>query len=126
MALRILTDEDISPTVARRLLQLGYDVLPVHDRGLLGWEDWDLMRWCIQNQRTICTVNGDDFEKEHRRCRLRGEDHYGVLIVGDWTTEEDYWALKQYLDEDPDRTLVNQVVSLLKATPQYIAGQASQ
>ena len=121
MPLRILTDEHISPTVTRALAVLGYDVVPVHDRGLLGKKDWELMRWCIKERHAICTNNADDLEREHHLCRERGEDHYGILVIGDWTKDEIYWALRQYLDSNPEPDLLmNQVVSLPPASPDFI------
>lgn len=127
MPVRILTDEHISPTVARDLYALGHDVIPVHDRNLLGKKDWELMAWCIREGRAICTVNGDDLEREHRRCRARGEDHPGVLVVGDWLTDEIYWALLQYLESDPDPDfLTNQVVEIPPASPDFIEGHTER
>jgi hypothetical protein len=41
---RLLTDEHISPEVAHQLTNAGFDVICARDRGLLGWDDWDLMR----------------------------------------------------------------------------------
>ena len=117
----MLTDEGISPETAHRLVEAGFDVICVRDRGMLGWDDWDLMRWCIEHGRAICTKNGADFEREHRRCRQRGENHYGVLIVEDWSREEVYWALRQYLEEHPDPVpLINEVVRIEKASPEFI------
>ncbi len=121
MPLRILTDEHISPTAARNLYALGYDVIPVHDRGLLGKKDWELMTWCITDRRAICTINDDDLEREHHRCRARQQDHYGVLVVGDWTKDEIYWALLQYLESSPDPDLlVNQIIHLPPASADFI------
>jgi predicted nuclease of predicted toxin-antitoxin system len=81
--LRILLDEHISPTVAHELTELFYDVAAVRDRGLLRLDDWDLMAWCVQNHRAICTKNRAHFEREHRLRQQRGQDHHGILIVGD-------------------------------------------
>jgi hypothetical protein len=53
MSLRILTDEHISPQISHRLTALGYEVVCVRDRGLLRYEDWDLIRWCIDHQHAI-------------------------------------------------------------------------
>jgi predicted nuclease of predicted toxin-antitoxin system len=126
---RLLTDEHISPQVAHQLAEAGFDVICARDRGLLGWDDWDLMRWSIEHGRAICTKNGADFESEHRRCRQRGEDHHGILILEDWPRHEVYWALRQYLEADPDPArLTNQIVRVTKATPDFVqehsAGQS--
>jgi predicted nuclease of predicted toxin-antitoxin system len=122
--LRVLTDEHLSPTIGPDLATLGYDVVPVHHRGLLGWEDWDLMAWCAREQRAICTNNAHDFEREHRRYEQRGEDHWGILIVGDWTTDEIYWSLCEFLESHPEEALLNQVVYLSKAPPDFITARS--
>jgi predicted nuclease of predicted toxin-antitoxin system len=88
VALAILLDEHISLEIAYRLTELGFDVVPLRDRGLLKRKDWQLMRWCREHDHVICTRNSADFEIEHQRCRDRGEDHPGVLVVGrDWSQE---------------------------------------
>jgi predicted nuclease of predicted toxin-antitoxin system len=100
--LRVILDEHISPTVALRLQPLGCDVVSIRDRGWLGKKDWELMPLCIRHRYTMFTNNADDWKREHARCLARGETHPGVLIVGDWTTEEYYWALRAYFEASPD------------------------
>ena len=58
MPFRVLTDEHLPPTIGPDLAMLGYDVVPVHHRGLLGWEDWDLMAWCVREQRSLWMIQG--------------------------------------------------------------------
>jgi hypothetical protein len=122
VSLPILLDEHISLETAYRLTDLGFDVVPLRDRGLLGRKDWQLIRWCREQGRVLCTRNSADFEKEHQRCRDRGEDHPGVLVVGwDWTQDEIFWALRQFLEPNLDPAQVqNQVVRLPEATSDYI------
>jgi hypothetical protein len=38
----VLLDEHISPQTAYRLVDLGLDVVPLRDRGLLRRKDWEL------------------------------------------------------------------------------------
>jgi predicted nuclease of predicted toxin-antitoxin system len=97
--LRLLLDEQLSPTVAHRLAALGFDVTCARDRGLLGWNDWSLFKWCIERDYVLSTKNGDDFEAEHERAMQRGEHHAGVLIVGDWSTEEIFIAAREFLEQ---------------------------
>lgn len=122
MPLAILLDEHIALDIAYRLAELGFDVVPLRDRGLLKRKDWQLMQWCREHGGVICTRNSADFEKEHQRCQDRGDTHQGVLVVGrNWTQEEIYWALRQLLELDPDPArLQNQVVRLREATPEFI------
>jgi hypothetical protein len=88
MPLQILTDEHVSPEVARRLVALGFHVISVRDRRMLGWKDWELMRWCRERRHAICTKDGPDLAREHERCLAHRTDHAGVIILGgDWTPD---------------------------------------
>jgi predicted nuclease of predicted toxin-antitoxin system len=111
---KLLLDEHLSPTVAHRLTELGFDVTSVRDRGLLGFDDWDLMGWCCREGRAICTNNDDDFEREHEKYLSRGEIHYGVVVVGEWTTEQIFVALHALLERTEDAELLNQFIKLEK------------
>ena len=124
MLLHVLLDEHISPAVAHELTALFYDVLAVRDRGLLHLDDWELMAWCVQDQRAICTKNHAHFEREHRHYQQRGQNHYAILIIGDWTTDEIYRALQQFLGSRPDEPLLDQLMYLSKAPPDFIAARA--
>lgn len=121
MPIRILLDEHIKPEIAHQLTELGFEVACARDRGLANRRipDWELMRWCINDERAICTQNGPHFRREHEACQKRGEQHYGVLVVGRfWSTEQIFGTLKQYLAASPDPTLLrNQVIALPEATP---------
>jgi hypothetical protein len=122
VAVAVLLDEHIRLATAYRLVALGLDVVPLRDRGLLEFEDWALLAWCVENERVICTRNRLDFQVEHRRRRGRGESHPGILIVErHWNQDQIYWALRQFLEADPDPTLlINQVVDLPPATAEFI------
>lgn len=122
MPLRVLTDEHVAPEVSHRLQSIGYEVACVRDRGLLRCEDWELIRWCIDHQFAICTRNRRHFEREHQRCQARGEGHYGILILEvEWTRDDVFWALRQYLEGDPDPALLmNRVEYLPRASPDFV------
>lgn len=111
---RILLDEHVAPETAYRLNELGFDVVPVRDRGLLGMDDWDLLLWCVANDFAICTANGRHFRREHQRCQARGASHPGILLIEmEWTPEETLEALRIYLESSPDAALlVNRIVEL--------------
>ena len=112
MAPKLLLDEHLSSTIAHHLTALGFDVTSVRDRGLLGLDDWDLMEWCGNEGRTMCTCDDDDFETEHEKHLARGEIHFGILTVGEWTTEQTFVALKVFLESTEDIDLLNQCVAL--------------
>jgi predicted nuclease of predicted toxin-antitoxin system len=127
MAVSILLDEHIRLETAYRLAALGFDVVPLRDRGLLEVTDWALMAWCRAHARAICTRNRADFEQEHQRHRDRGDDHPGILIVErDWSQDVIYWALRQFLEADPEPDqIANQVIELAPATPEFIAERST-
>jgi hypothetical protein len=119
--IRVFTDAHISPETSQRLVALGFDVVCARDRGLLRAEDWELMRWCIDHGYAICTKNRRHFEREHRAARGRGEYHYGILLIEDWSPEEIFWALRQYLEAAPDAALLmDQITEIPKATAEFI------
>jgi predicted nuclease of predicted toxin-antitoxin system len=119
--LRILLDENLSPSVAYRLSELGFDVVPQRDRGLLGKKDWALFQYCREQDLVLCTNNAPDFRKEHGRCLARGESHPGILVVSDTRADPTYWALRQYLETHSPDSLDNEYVVIPPADPDYVA-----
>jgi hypothetical protein len=114
VALRLLTDEHISPEgVAYRLASLGYDVVPMRDRGLASRrvQDWDLLTFATREDRALCTKNRADFERLHHDCLARGDLHAGVLVVPEELQAGLFAELRRYLENAPD-DLINQIVYL--------------
>jgi hypothetical protein len=113
VALRILIDEDLSPTIAHELWQLGYEATCVRDRGRLGSKDWDLLPWLVQERLTLCTENGQEWARRVQDWHASGEHHYGLLIVDHrWGTDGILRALQAYLEAAAPESLVNQVIFL--------------
>jgi predicted nuclease of predicted toxin-antitoxin system len=112
VALALLLDEHLSPSIAHDLAALLYDVTCVRDRGLSGMEDWDLIDWCTANGRAFCTQNARHFEREHRRYQNQGKIHFGIILVGQWTAPELFQALKTLLETTPEDDLLNQIITL--------------
>lgn len=121
MPWRLFLDEHLSPTVADRLMVHGHYVFPLcRNKQLLGREDWDLVKWCFEHDFVLCTKNYQDFETEHAHTLARGDLHCGMLILGDWRTEEVYWSLRQFTEEHDFADMVNQCVWVPLADPDYI------
>jgi hypothetical protein len=109
--LRILIDEDLSPTIAQGLWRLGYDATSVRDRGRLGMKDWELLPWLVQERLTICTDNGQEWAKRMEDWQSSGKNHYGLLVVDQrWGSQGILRALERYLGTDAPDSLINQVV----------------
>jgi predicted nuclease of predicted toxin-antitoxin system len=112
--LRVLTDEHIGPNVALELQAIGLDVVSVQHRGLLHAADWELLRWCFQNSRAICTKNAEEFRKHHQRWLARGDEHAGILVIPwAWSNEVLREALAEFLrGSDCPESLRNRIESL--------------
>jgi predicted nuclease of predicted toxin-antitoxin system len=109
---KLLLDEHLSPTVAHRLTELGFDVTCVRDRGLPGQDDWDLMEWCGREGRAICTRNARHFQREHEKHLAAGRGHFGIILVGHWPADQLFRALLEFLESHEDIDLLDQLIAL--------------
>jgi len=74
--LKLMLDENISPSLTRRLWGVGYDTAAVRDRGMLRAADHVVWRACQEEGRAAVTINAGDF----RRLAMQGE-HAGLVII---------------------------------------------
>jgi hypothetical protein len=75
MMLRLLIDECLSPDLVELAIQAGHvESTCLRDRGLLGTQDWTLIKHVIDADFTLVTVNAQDF-------RGRGQDTPGGLYA---------------------------------------------
>lgn len=80
-ALRYLLDEDVHPEVARIGVNLGFDVVSVHDIGRRGLSDFEQLRLATADGRIVMTRNRDDFILLTVDAFRAGDPHHGVLIL---------------------------------------------
>lgn len=75
--LRLMLDENLSPTLVAPLWEYEVDTIHVRDRDLLGSEDHVLWRYASVEARTFVTINQGDF------CRLASNEigHPGLIVV---------------------------------------------
>ena len=62
--------------------------------------------------RAICTRNAHHFEREHQKVLASGQIHFGIVTIGEWTTEQTFVVLKRFLETTEDVNLLNQLVAL--------------
>ena len=74
--MRLLLDENVSPTVVPSLAKKGHDAYHIRDRGLIGAPDHVIWRRAVDEGRVIVTINAHDFVRLARR-----EDLHGGLIT---------------------------------------------
>jgi hypothetical protein len=62
MSLRLLIDECLSPDLVALAVAVGHvESTCLRDRGLLGTQDWTLMKHVLAEDFTLVTVNAQDF-----------------------------------------------------------------
>jgi predicted nuclease of predicted toxin-antitoxin system len=81
--LKLLIDECLSPQLARRLAAGGRDAVHVQDRKRLGAPDHEILRVCVDEDRTLVTQNAEDF----RGLVGRTELHPGLVILAENSLE---------------------------------------
>jgi predicted nuclease of predicted toxin-antitoxin system len=86
---RLLLDENLSPSIVRRLVEAGHDVWHVRDRGLAGAPDHVVWRRAIDEARVLITINERDFVKLAGREELHG----GLVTLPFGTTRDEQFAL---------------------------------
>lgn len=76
---KLLLDENLSPSVAAQLSRLGEDVVGVRDLGLLGASDRDVFARALELDRIVATSDCDDF----RELASSAELHGGLVLLED-------------------------------------------
>lgn len=79
--MRLLLDEQLSPVVAQQLRKRGHDVVGVAEVGMAGSEDDAVLRYAMDNKRTLVTSDIRDFRALHARSLTLGTAHYGIVLV---------------------------------------------
>ena len=77
MTVKLLLDENISPSVARILRDEGIDVCTTGERGLNGATDAQVFDRAYREDRIVVTANVADFAKLARSSDLHG----GIVLL---------------------------------------------
>lgn len=75
--MRLWIDEDLSPSLVDVAHRRGLDATCNRDRALLGGSDAEVMRRCIEENRTLVTNNYGDFR---RLCESQTA-HPGLIVL---------------------------------------------
>lgn len=75
---RFYTDEQFPFPVVEALRTLEHDVLTVQEAGNAGQgiPDEEVLAFAISQERSVITINRDDFIRLHRR----NSDHFGIIV----------------------------------------------
>jgi predicted nuclease of predicted toxin-antitoxin system len=63
---KILTDENVPPSIIEMLRQLGHDVLDIKESGQIGLPDQAVFEMAKETDRLLVTLNRHDFEDQER------------------------------------------------------------
>ena len=121
MSLRLLIDECLSPDLVDLAIAAGHvESTCLRDRGLLGTQDWTLIRQVVDEDFTLVTVNAHDFRGGGQEAPgglyASTELHAGLICLNaarpmDLQAQRDLFeAALEALAELPD--LINQVLEV--------------
>jgi predicted nuclease of predicted toxin-antitoxin system len=115
MLVKLLLDENLSPTVAARLRIEGFDVVHVRDRKLSGKSDHHVLERAYSEDRILVTSNAEDF----RKLAAAREIHPGIVLIvdGDLLRDEQEKVLRKTIsviqqEHVAGRDLVNRVLRI--------------
>ena len=112
---KLLLDENLSPSVAIALCRDGLDVAHVRDRGLNGATDTEVLSKAYEEDRILVTANVDDFEQLARAREI----HPGIVFVedGDLLRDEQEQVTRRAItaiaaERSAGRDMVNRVLRI--------------
>jgi predicted nuclease of predicted toxin-antitoxin system len=111
--LRLLLDEHISPTLVRRLAQIGVYALSVPHVGLSGYSDTVIWRYALRHDFAVVTTNAQDFIE-----LLDVELHPGLIVFREsGLSREEQWmrlepVIRHVLRARDQDYLVNKLVEV--------------
>lgn len=92
MDLPFLVDESISPLLAIKIRELGYNAKSVREIGLKGFNDVAILEWAIKNNAVIITGDLDFGELWH--LYYRGKVGIIVLRTKSYNLDSHFLAIK--------------------------------
>ncbi len=79
--MKLLLDEQLSPTIAERLRIRGHDVVSAAEAGLAGVADEQVLSAAVHDLRALVTNNIKDFRPMHADYLKMDTRHYGIVFV---------------------------------------------
>jgi len=86
---KLLLDENISPSLAQRLNEAGFDAYHVRDRGMAGMADHTLWTRAFEEDRVLVTINARDFVRPAEQTGL----HSGIITLPSGATPTEQFEL---------------------------------
>jgi predicted nuclease of predicted toxin-antitoxin system len=116
--MKLLLDENVSPSITSSLWAHDVDAIAIRDRGKLGLPDHDVLLLAIAEDRVIATANADDFTA---LCDNE-EIHPGLITMASGTRGQQLAMITAALEyivteaagdkQSPDAFMINRVVEV--------------
>lgn len=105
--MKVLLDENLSPTLVQRLAELGVSAAHVAHLGLSGATDPEVWAYAFEHDQLVVTINASDF----LRLAAMGELHAGLVVfrVGGLSRSEQWEWLEPVIRHllDGGTSLIN-------------------
>ncbi len=79
--MKLLLDEQLSPTIAEQLRTRGHDVVSATEANLTGVADERILSAAVRDRRAVVTNNIKDFRPMHADYLKTDTRHYGIVFV---------------------------------------------
>ncbi|QSJ14296.1 DUF5615 family PIN-like protein [Nostoc sp. UHCC 0702] len=110
---RFYADEQFPFPVVQLLRTLGHDVLTVQEAGnaYQAISDEEVLAFAISQERSILTINRDDFIRLHRR----NSNHFGIIVC---TNNRNWEQFAARIDETvtAEETLQGKLIPVVRPT----------
>jgi predicted nuclease of predicted toxin-antitoxin system len=110
--IELYLDENVSVIVARILRARGVSVLTTDECGNMGKTDEDQMKFAIDNELVLVTMDRIDFEKIAQDHFRRNIEHFGIAIIADNSPQIVAQRLNSLVDAYTADEMKNQIVYL--------------
>ncbi|MCC5635704.1 DUF5615 family PIN-like protein [Nostoc sp. CHAB 5844] len=110
---RLYADEMFPKKVSELLRTMGHDVLTVQEAGKanLGIPDDEVLNFAVENNRTVITLNRQDFIKLHRNS----PEHSGIIVC---TNDPDRYRMATRINEaiNQEESLTGKLIRVVRPT----------
>ncbi|OGI13249.1 MAG: hypothetical protein A3I68_02355 [Candidatus Melainabacteria bacterium RIFCSPLOWO2_02_FULL_35_15] len=117
--MKLYLDENISPLVAKKLREKGFDVISVHENNTRSKSDIEQFELAIREKRAIVTYDVIDFTDLAKGYIAKVKPHSGIILVSNKTIPQGNSkklavSLEKLLHHKEKDFLENRIVYLTK------------
>jgi len=106
---KLYLDEHLSPRIAVQLRKYGFDVVTLHERGMLSQDDRKQLAVAVSEQRAIVTCNFSDYVGLNGEYIASNKQHWGIVLTTEEATGILIKRLQKLLNALSADKLINQI-----------------